>query len=235
MTAVAACRAKDPSFCPYHGAVLRLEAAERNNDLEAYLVEKANVDRMSKSSWEEDVFSAPLVPHDGMSQAEIDYHETGLDGVISNWHSDSQEKNVVVDVIDVKDVLGYARRYRRATDSEPTPKNGYSGIRIQAKRKLTRDEVQRLAALTGYFYQSTVRTDFIGVPYRDTPFSFCMSTNDNVGRPDLDNALWEFRKGLNDISVSGTRLRKVGPNAGTRLLDGLGEDLGLEIFYGDKA
>ena len=43
-TRKAPCRAKDPKTCPYHGAVIRMEAAAASNDLDAYFTARQQVE-----------------------------------------------------------------------------------------------------------------------------------------------------------------------------------------------
>lgn len=50
----APCRAKDPSLCPYHGAILRMETAAKHLDLDTYFEERKKVEAAEANEWVED-------------------------------------------------------------------------------------------------------------------------------------------------------------------------------------
>ncbi len=50
----APCRAKDPSTCPYHGAVIRMEKAAETLDLDAYFAARQEVETAETNGWVED-------------------------------------------------------------------------------------------------------------------------------------------------------------------------------------
>lgn len=109
-------------------------------------------------------------------------------------------------------------------------------IRIQANRELSPDEVKRLAGLTGYAYRSTVAGERLGDPVQDQPNSFVVYADiTKSARDDLGLALSDFEDQLPDITREGTPVRttdRKGPGTkGTRLVDGLGDDLDVEIYY----
>lgn len=52
----AVCRAKNPAYCPYHGAVMRMEHAERTGNVEVYLEARKAVDSAERDNWNEEQY-----------------------------------------------------------------------------------------------------------------------------------------------------------------------------------
>lgn len=111
-------------------------------------------------------------------------------------------------------------------------------MRLQANRPLSDDEMQTLAGLTGYAYRAGVAGESLGDPERDSPYSFVVGADTTKSqRDDLSIALEDFEEMLPAMAREGSPVRKtdragVGTK-GTRLVDGLGEDLVVHLYYDD--
>jgi len=174
-------------------------------------------------------------------RAPLDAAETATDGVFSSDHSKAQAGEIL-NTIDVKQD-GYIRRfYRRGsgvTADPQVPGGDFYEIRLQANRKLSPDEAQKLAGITGYQYRSTIAGESIGDPYQDTPYSIVVGADSTKSaRDDLGDGLFDFEATLNEMVKNGTPIRKTNRagvgTQGTRLIDGFGEDLKIEIYYDSK-
>ena len=111
-----------------------------------------------------------------------------------------------------------------------------SAIRLQASSPLSDDEMQRLAQLAGYAYAAGVRGEPIGEPERDSRFSFVVGADTTKSRSDdISVAMQRFEDSLPELIEHGSPVRmtnRSGPGtAGTRLIDGLGPGLTVEIYY----
>ncbi len=58
-TVSANCRAKEPRTCPYHGTILRMEAALEAKDLDGYFVEKDKLEKLKGTHYEDEVQFVP--------------------------------------------------------------------------------------------------------------------------------------------------------------------------------
>lgn len=139
------------------------------------------------------------------------------------------------DVNEVKDQVTYEGRTFYRSRPGQYPGTPYA-IRIQANRELSFEEAQRLAGLTGYAYRSTVAGERLSNPELDSPNSFIVAADTTKSaRDDLGMALADFEDSLPSLTKEGTPVRKTdrkGPGTkGTRLVDGLGDDLEIEIYY----
>lgn len=113
-------------------------------------------------------------------------------------------------------------------------------IRIQANKPLNNVEMQRLAGLVGYNYRSTVSGESLGEPERDSPYSFVVyadSTKSARSGYNIGDAYADFHDNMADTVQKGSPVRKTnrsGPGtAGTRLINGLGDDFKVEVYYDD--
>lgn len=53
------CKAKDPRTCPYHGAVIRMEEAEKTGDFDTYFVERSIVEAAERQGWVDEQIKTP--------------------------------------------------------------------------------------------------------------------------------------------------------------------------------
>jgi hypothetical protein len=111
-------------------------------------------------------------------------------------------------------------------------------MRIQASRPLTDAEVQRVAQLTGYQYKSTLGGEGLSDPDRCGNASVLVGS-DMTKAAGRKSHLDDFEDGLEDRLRYGSEVRKTnrsGPGTqGTRLIDGLGDDLNFTLYYKDDS
>jgi hypothetical protein len=111
-------------------------------------------------------------------------------------------------------------------------------MRIQASRPLSDEEVQRVAQLTGYQHRSTLNGEGLSDPDRCGRASVLVGTDNtkSAGRKSMFN---EFEEGLETTLQEGSPVRKTnrsGPGTqGTRLIDGLGDDVTFTLYYLDDS
>lgn len=138
----------------------------------------------------------------------------------------------VFDSVSVDDQV-FHRRRDKVYPGEPY------AIRLQANRPLTDDEADHVAGAMGYAYRSTIAGESLGVPERDTPYSFVVSADTTKSaRDDLGMALEEFEDTLPTMIDEGSPVRKTdragAGTKGTRLVEGMHEpDLTFEVYYDD--
>ena len=112
-------------------------------------------------------------------------------------------------------------------------------IRLQANRPLTDDEARHVAGAMGYAYRATVAGEPLGMPERDTPYSFVVSADTTKSaRDDLGMALEAFEDMMPTMIDEGSSVRKTdragAGTKGTRLVEGMHEpDLAFEVYYDD--
>jgi len=112
-------------------------------------------------------------------------------------------------------------------------------IRLQANRPLTDDEARHVAGAMGYAYRATVAGEPLGMPERDTPYSFVVSADTTKSaRDDLGMALEAFEDMMPTMIDEGSSVRKTdragAGTKGTRLIEGMHEpDLAFEVYYDD--
>lgn len=111
-------------------------------------------------------------------------------------------------------------------------------MRIQASRPIDDDEMLVMAGLVGYTYRSTIAGESIGRPERDSPYSFVVGADmTKSSRDDLGQAIRDFEDTLPTMIAEGSPIRKTDRagkgTKGTRLVNGLGEDIGFELYYDD--
>lgn len=112
------------------------------------------------------------------------------------------------------------------------------GFRIQLDRELTPDEANHLAQNVGYAYSMTGGERGVGFD-QDTPNSIVVGADTTKGR--AYQKMDEFVANLRTFIKEGSPKRKTDRSGsgtkGTRLVQGLGEDLKIEIYadsvYGD--
>jgi len=138
----------------------------------------------------------------------------------------------VFDSVSVDDQVFY-RRQDKVYPGEPY------AIRLQANRPLTDDEARHVAGAMGYAYRATVAGEPLGMPERDTPYSFVVSADTTKSaRDDLGVALEAFEDMLPTMIDEGSSVRKTdragAGTKGTRLVEGMHEpDLAFEVYYDD--
>lgn len=107
------------------------------------------------------------------------------------------------------------------------------GIRIQADRELTDDEVESLAGMAGYAYAQAGRGEGIGGLDRDSIRSFVIGADTTKGR--VYRNLHKFEESLPELAAEGSRVRttdRSGPGTkGTRLIEPLPGAPKIEIYY----
>ncbi len=138
----------------------------------------------------------------------------------------------VFDSVSVDDQV-FHRRQDKVYPGEPY------AIRLQANRPLTDDEARHVAGAMGYAYRATVAGEPLGMPHRDTPYSFVVSADTTKSaRDDLGVALEAFEDMLPTMIDEGSSVRKTdragAGTKGTRLVEGMHEpDLAFEVYYDD--
>ncbi len=138
----------------------------------------------------------------------------------------------VFDSVSVDDRV-FHRRRDKVYPGEPY------AIRLQANRPLTDDEARHVAGAMGYAYRATVAGDPLGMPERDTPYSFVVSADTTKSaRDDLGMALEAFEDMMPTMIDEGSSVRKTdragAGTKGTRLVEGMHEpDLAFEVYYDD--
>ncbi len=138
----------------------------------------------------------------------------------------------VFDSVSVDDQV-FHRRQDKVYPGEPY------AIRLQANRPLTDDEARHVAGAMGYAYRATVAGEPLGMPERDTPYSFVVSADTTKSaRDDLGVALEAFEDMLPTMIDEGSSVRKTdragAGTKGTRLVEGMHEpDLAFEVYYDD--
>jgi hypothetical protein len=113
------------------------------------------------------------------------------------------------------------------------------GMRIQANRPLTEEEAYNLAGLVGYTYRATIAGESLSSPDIDSPYSFAVGADTTKSqRDDLGMGFEDFENSLNNTIAEGSPLRKTdrsGPGTkGTRLVQGMGADLKVEVYWDDS-
>ena len=127
--------------------------------------------------------------------------------------------------------------YQRRRDGV-YPDTPYS-MRIQSKRPLSDDDMQKAAQLLGYAYRAEVRGEPLGDPERDSPYSFVVyADTTKSSSDDLGIALEGFEESLPEMFADGSPIRKTdragAGTKGTRLVEGFdGDGFGFEIYYDD--
>ncbi len=138
----------------------------------------------------------------------------------------------VFDSVSVDDQVFY-RRQDKVYPGEPY------AIRLQANRPLTDDEARHVAGAMGYAYRATVAGEPLGMPERDTPYSFVVSADTTKSpRDDLGMALEAFEDMMPTMIDEGSSVRKTdragAGTKGTRLIEGMREPgLTFEVYYDD--
>lgn len=205
----AICRAKDPTTCHYHGAVIRMLHAQSIKDLDGYFEARSIVEQAEKDNWVE---------------TEIANKET------------TPKEYEIKNAVKVKSTRNNKEKvfFRRRPGVLPG-KPEY--IRIQTDHKLSQDEVIHLARLVGYQYTSTIHGRKISAPYQDSENSFMVGVDvtTSTRADNLDEAFTDFENGLDKRIQDGSDIRKTDKQGegtkGTRAIGGYPEPIKLEIYY----
>lgn len=232
----AICRAAEPRECRYHGAVIRMnEVLSKKNitkeDFEIYYEARTIIENAEKTGWEEDNYREALVDI-------IPTPEQNDTGILSS-ESESAQQGYLLDKIAVKiphynnETITFTRHIPGDYDTFP---DAPYHIRLQFNRPITENETRKLAQLLGYSYRTTIAGESLGEPYQDTPYSFIMDADTTKSRrDDLGMALSDFEEDYPQTLKNGSPLRttnRAGEGTkGTRLVDGLGEDLEVNYYY----
>lgn len=110
------------------------------------------------------------------------------------------------------------------------------GVRIEADRELTNDEIRRMAGVFGYAQRSILRgAEGVTGPYRDGPNSFVMYQDATKTFSDDTGVTYsELEETLPTWMKEGTPVRKTDRSGtgtkGTRLIDGV-PDVNISIWY----
>lgn len=117
--------------------------------------------------------------------------------------------------------------------------NWPDGIRVEADRELTNDELRRMAGLVAYAHRTSLRgTEQMSGPFRDGPRSFVMFQDcTKTFSDDIGAALDRFEESLPGYMTEGSPERKTnrsGPGTmGTRLIDPVENPPTISIWYDD--
>lgn len=136
----------------------------------------------------------------------------------------------VLDHVKVNDTV-----YHRYIPGKNFPDSPYE-MRIQANRPLSADEVRQLAGVVGYNYRSTIAGESLDEPVADSPYSFVVyADTTKSSRDDLGMAFEKFHDNMDTYVKEGSPRRKTNRSGpiGSRLVDGLGKDVSVEIYYDD--
>lgn len=233
MSTPAECKAKDPKTCPYHGAVMEMYEAQSNGDFATYFKARSIVELKESNGWDENNVTLADDKIRSFFSELVNAPELDEPTVGSTLNSEVQDGKIL-DVVDVYDSLdpmtGEALRFYRRREGVwgSAPYN----IRIQANRKLSSEDIKKMASLLGYQYKVSVVGESLGWPVVDTPYSFYVSADTTKSRrDDLGMALEEFEGGLGNAFNNGSPLRK---RDNKRAIEGFNEDdLKFEIYYDD--
>ena len=161
----------------------------------------------------------------------LDRHDVP-DGSVMPVEHPAVQGGAVFDSVSVDDQVFHRRR------DTVFPGEPYA-IRLQANRPLTDDEARHVAGAMGYAYRATVAGEPLGMPQRDTPYSFVVSADTTKSaRDDLGVALEAFEDMLPTMIDEGSSVRKTdragAGTKGTRLVEGMHDpDLAFEVYYDD--
>jgi len=241
MSLSAACRAKDPRACPYHGAVIRMNEAQIAPipNFHEYYEARKIVEAKEKEGWDEQAYVDAL-NEGGTIPKSLAKKTRAKKKVVESERASSTDPaaqaGTVYDEIDVVDPdfpdspRTFYRRKEGVYAGEP------DAIRLQANRKLNDKDVEKMASLLGYNYRTTVAGESLGWPERDTPYSFVVGADmTKSSRDDLGMAVEELENNLPTFLNDGSPVLKRGSRgkvAGERAIDGFQEkDLKVEIYY----
>jgi hypothetical protein len=109
-------------------------------------------------------------------------------------------------------------------------------MRFQVNRPLTDEEFGRVAGLVGYAYRATIAGESVSPGAHDSPYSFIVHADmTKTARDDFGMGLEDFEEILPHVLAEGSPIRKTdragAGTKGTRLIEGLGSDLTVEIYY----
>jgi len=228
---IAPCRAQDPTSCPYHGAIIRMEQAEKRQDFEAYATARAELDEVEKTAWFEDTMPPILATIEDIEEHGV--YERDAQAVSSD--DPRVQAGQVFDEIDVYN--GYEIPTRFSRIREGVGADWPYNMRFQANRPLTPEEARQAAGAIGYQYRRTIAGEPLGDPHIDSPYSFVLGADmTKTARDDLGIALEEFEQDLDHAVINGSPVRKTdragAGTKGTKLIEGLNDPtLKFEIYY----
>lgn len=255
------CRAEYPNKCRYHGfdaqkadIQAKIDSAISKDDFNSYYehrVELDNVPSQEEAEKLEDEMKAAKSSQDFEKYKSLRDKLYKHVGVV--YGKEAEEQNISEapklvpnaiplsdsesandpdnrpDRVIVLDFDGHSDVYTAAELYDEVP---YS-MRISANRPLTDDETKKIASLTGYLYRSTLNGEPISDPVSDSRSSFVVSAD--FTKASGKNHQSDFENNLNEFITNGTPVRKTnrsGPGtANTRLIDGMGEDLNIKLYY----
>jgi hypothetical protein len=241
------CKAKDPRTCPYHGTVLTMYTAQINGDFNAYHEARTKLEGL-RGSWNEDgrqeLLEDVKLPAPSLEkvngQAAATTLPTGAtaptaptrkETTIANANDPEIQGGKVVDTLNVqrgKETVTFYRSTAEVAPIEP------QYIRLQASRKLSTEDVTKMAGLLGYAYRVCViggKGEKLGMPGRDTPYSFIVHADTTKSnRDDLADALGNLETRFRSYAYEGSPERRSQNN--TRAIEGFQEnDMRIEIYY----
>lgn len=135
-----------------------------------------------------------------------------------------------------EDEQGNARAFVNAEDFNH---DAYPNVmRLQASRPLTDDEVAKVAQLTGFTHRKTLNGEGLSDPERDGSAAVILST-DNTKSYGRKSQFGSFEDKLGHILRYGSDVRKTNRSGagtmGTRLVEGIGNDVSFTLYYQDPS
>lgn len=231
----AICKAKNPATCPYHGAVLRMNAAALADppDFNTYFEARNEVEKHEKAGWDETKYLEQLKLTPTTSSRPVNGN------ILTNHSPEAQRgvllKTLAVELPDSDNPIIFKLKSDKNNNVIPE-KSNY--IRIQTDRKLSKEQMEHLSGLLRYTYRTTIVGERLSEPYPDTPYSFIVKGDPTKAkRTDLHNAFNEFESLYPQLITTGTPIRNTdrsGPNTkGTRSINAYPEPVKIAYYYGN--
>jgi hypothetical protein len=229
MSLPSACKAKDPTTCPYHGAVIRMHAAQVAGDYDAYFEARTIVEKAERENWVESANPSPVVKKTRKPRVKktVEPVVPAVDPKIGVDAATLGDENYAFhDRVHIKDLDGNVGivfdRVRDDMDRHWEPQY----IRIQINRVMDDDDREKMASLLGYSYRVGIRGENLGWPETDSPCSFYVFADTIKGRGSDFNA---FETSFKESIQDGSPLRK---RTNDRAIEGFhDENLKVEMYY----
>lgn len=218
------CRAKDPSTCYYHGAVINMYDAQRRGNWDEYFAARQRVEEAERRGWEEEVSNFaqngsqgfPAVPE----QAQQPSQQQGQVPQRRPWFKDELEVNGV----------RYHRRRKDVFARRP------EHLRIQVVRPLDEAEMEKLQGILKAHFRAKTHNGSLMNFTADSPSSFTAELSFGaIQQEDLDAKIHEFESSLRSTVEEGTPVRTTNKSGagtkGTRKFDGFQENLKVQLYY----